>query len=265
MSSSSHKNDDGVPPLYHQGGSLRKVGYFKAAHFKISSDDLFRDFLEAYWHAIPSGVRMRQVKDGSSREPCIGTRRAIKFHPYCFVLGFTFPMPHFFQEVLYSMRCAPAQCSPNAVRMMVGFHNLSQFFDLDLAINEFWHFFDIGHIDGVGQLQFRHKLFDNSSKGDHDWTKETLEISEEWESDSSLELRVSTVFISDSEFGSTPKVSPNMKKVHVALGFPSEIASGVGCLVLFAGKKWATPKRRDKTDQGRRDGSSYHCDGAYYQ
>ena len=196
MSSSGLRNDDGVLPLYRQGGSLSKVGYFKAAHFKINSDDSFRDFLETYWHAIPSGVRVRRVKDGSSREPCDETRRAIKFHPYYFVLGFTFPMPRFFQEVLCSMRCAPAQCSPNAIRVMVGFHNLSQFFDLGLTTNEFWYFFDIGHVDGVGQLRTRHRLFDHSSKGDHDWAKETLEVSGEWESDHSPELRVSTVFIS---------------------------------------------------------------------
>ncbi|KAM1348895.1 hypothetical protein ACFX10_003100 [Malus domestica] len=199
MSSSSHKNDDGVPQMYRQGGSLSKVDYFKAAHFKISSNDLFRDFLEAYWHAIPSGVRVRQVKYGSSREPCSETRIAIKFHPYYFVLGFTFPMPRFFQEVLCSMKCAPAQCSPNTVRVMVGFHNLSQFFDLGLTTNKFWYFFDIGHIDGVGQLRSRHKLFDNSSKGDHDWAKETLEISGEWEFDSSPKLRVPTVFISGKQ------------------------------------------------------------------
>ena len=72
MSSSSHKNDDGVSSLYRQGGSFSKVDYFKAAHFKISSDDLFRDFLEAYWHAIPSGVCVKRVKDGSSREPYDG-------------------------------------------------------------------------------------------------------------------------------------------------------------------------------------------------
>ncbi|KAM2032370.1 hypothetical protein ACFX1T_014388 [Malus domestica] len=168
MSSSSHKNDDGVPPLYRQCASLSKVGYFKAAYFKIISDDLFKDFLEAYWHAIPSGVRVKRVKDGSSREPCDGARRAIKFHPYYFVLAFTFHKPRFFQEVLCFMRCAPAQCSLNAVCVMVGFHNLSQFFDLDLTINKFWYFFDIGHIDGVGQLLSRHRLFDNSSKGDHD-------------------------------------------------------------------------------------------------
>ena len=95
MSSSGLKNDDGVLPLYRQGGSLSKVGYFKAAHFKINSDDSFRDFLETYWHAIPSRVRVRRVKDGSSHEPCDEVRRAIKFHPYYFVLGFTFPMPRF--------------------------------------------------------------------------------------------------------------------------------------------------------------------------
>ena len=115
MSSSGLRNDDGVPPLYRQGGSLSKVGYFKDAHFKINYDDSFRDFLETYWHAIPSGVRVRRLKDGSSYEPCDEVRRAIKFHPYYFVLGFTFPMPRFFQEVLCFMRCAPAQCSPNVV------------------------------------------------------------------------------------------------------------------------------------------------------
>ena len=128
-SSSSHKGGDGVPLLYRQG-SLSKVGYFKAAHFKISSDDSFRYFLKAYKPAIPSGVRVKHVKEGSSHEPCSGAQRAMKFHPYYFMLGFTFPMPHFFQ-VLCSMKCAPTQCSPDAVRVMVGFFNLSQLFDLD--------------------------------------------------------------------------------------------------------------------------------------
>ncbi|KAB2632286.1 hypothetical protein D8674_028533 [Pyrus ussuriensis x Pyrus communis] len=66
MSSSSHKSDDGVPSLYSQGGSLSKVGYFKAAHFKISLDDLFKDFLDAYRHAIPSGMHVKHVKEGNS-------------------------------------------------------------------------------------------------------------------------------------------------------------------------------------------------------
>ena len=105
-------------------------------------------------------------------------------------------MPRFFQEVLSSMRCIPIHCSPNTVRVIVGFHNLSQFFDLDLTVNDFWYFFDIGHIEGVGQLRSCHRIFYNSSKGDHDWANETLEISGEWESDSSPELRVPTVFIS---------------------------------------------------------------------
>ncbi|KAM1986805.1 hypothetical protein ACFX15_034152 [Malus domestica] len=82
MSSSSHKNNDGVMPLYCQGGSLSKVGYFKAPHFKISFDDLFKNFLKAYRHVIPSGVYVKRVKDGSSHEPCGGARRAIKFNPY---------------------------------------------------------------------------------------------------------------------------------------------------------------------------------------
>ncbi|KAB2597434.1 hypothetical protein D8674_000354 [Pyrus ussuriensis x Pyrus communis] len=200
MSSSSHNNDDGMPLLYRQGGSLSKMGYFKATRFQISSDDSFRDFLEAYKHAIPSGVHAKHTKESSSRESCSGAWRAIKFHPYYFVLGFTFPMPRFFQEVLCSMKCAPAQCSPNAIRVMVGFLNLTQLFDLDLTINGFWYFFDIGHIDGVGVA------------------KETLEINGKWESDSSPELRVYTIFIFDSKFGTTPKTSPDMKKVHVALG-----------------------------------------------
>ncbi|KAM2692736.1 hypothetical protein EV2_006995 [Malus domestica] len=88
MSSSNLKNDDGVPPLYRQARSLSKVGYFNIAHFKISFDDLFKDFLEAYWHAIPLGVRVKRVKDGSSHEPCDGAQRAIKFHPYYFVRAY---------------------------------------------------------------------------------------------------------------------------------------------------------------------------------
>ncbi|KAB2623412.1 S2-RNase [Pyrus ussuriensis x Pyrus communis] len=69
MSSSSHKSNDSVLPvlpLYRQGGSLDKVDYFKAAHFKTSSDHSFKDFLEAYRHVIPSRVRVKRVKKGSS-------------------------------------------------------------------------------------------------------------------------------------------------------------------------------------------------------
>ena len=47
----------------------------------------------------------------------------------------------------------------------------------------------------LGSCRSRHRLFDHSSKGDHDWAKETLEISGEWKSDSSLKLRVLTTFI----------------------------------------------------------------------
>ena len=92
---------------------------------------------------------MKWAKDGSSCEPC-GSRKAIKFHPYYFVLEFTFPMPQFFQEMICSMKCAPAQCSSNAVCVMVVFHNLSRFIGLDLTTNEFWYFFDIGHIMVLG-------------------------------------------------------------------------------------------------------------------
>ncbi|KAB2596021.1 hypothetical protein D8674_031471 [Pyrus ussuriensis x Pyrus communis] len=175
MSSSSNKSDDGVSPLYRQGGSLSKVGYFKVAYFKISFDDSFRDFLKAYRHAIPSGVRVKCVKESSSCEPCgVG----LESHQVSSLL----------LHVLCSMKCVIAQCFPNAVHGMVGFFNLSQFFDLDLTVNEFWYFFDIGYIEGVGQLHSRHRLFDHSSKGNHDWAKETLEINGEWEYDSSPEL-----------------------------------------------------------------------------
>ncbi|KAM2403336.1 hypothetical protein ACFX1X_031106 [Malus domestica] len=120
MSSSSHKGDNDVPPLFRQGRSLSKVVHFKAAHFKISSDDSFRDFLEAYRHTISSGVHVKHVKESSSHEPCSGARSAIKFYPYYFVLGFSFPMPCFFQEMLCSMKCAPAQCSQNVVHSKFG-------------------------------------------------------------------------------------------------------------------------------------------------
>lgn len=74
-------------------------------------------------------------------------KRVIKFHPHYFVMRFTFLMLFFFQEVIYSMKCAPTQCSSNMARVMVGFLNLSKFFDLDFTTNEFWYFFDIDHID----------------------------------------------------------------------------------------------------------------------
>ena len=73
---------------------------------------------------------------------------------------------------------------------------MSRFIDLGLTINEFWYFFEIGHKEGVGQLRSRHRLFDTSNKGDHEWARDTLEVSGEWESDSSPELRVPTTFIS---------------------------------------------------------------------
>ncbi|KAM2822153.1 hypothetical protein COP1_038164 [Malus domestica] len=125
------------------------LGYFRAAHIKVGSDEQFKDFIEMFKHAISFGVCMKRAKDGSSRKLC-RFRKAIKFHPYYFVLGFIFPMPQFFQEVICSMKCAPAQCSLNAVCVMVGFHNLSRFIDLDLTTNEFWYFFDIGHIMVLG-------------------------------------------------------------------------------------------------------------------
>ena len=93
-------------------------------------------------------------------------------------------------------RCTPAQCSLNAIRAMVEFLNLSMFFDLGLTINEFWYFFEIGHKEGVGQLRSRHRLLDAPCKGDHKWVRDTLEVNEDWEFDSSLELCVPTVFIS---------------------------------------------------------------------
>lgn len=45
------------------------------------------------------------------------------------------------------MKYAPAQCSPNAVRMMMGFSNLSKFFDLDLTIDELYMPQSLGFID----------------------------------------------------------------------------------------------------------------------
>ncbi|KAB2612886.1 hypothetical protein D8674_035202 [Pyrus ussuriensis x Pyrus communis] len=229
MSSSSHKNDDGVPPLYRQGGYLSKVGYFKAAYFKISSDDLFRDFIEAYRHAISLGVHEKCVKDGSSCEPCSGAWRAIKFHLYYFVLGFTFPMPRFFQEMLCFMKCAPAQCSPNVVCVMVWFFNLSQFFNLDMT--------------GVGQLRSCHMLFDNSSKGDHDWAKETLEITGEWVSDSSPELRVLT-----EKCGLPPRKEVRRIKVET-LAHPITVRYSLQAQEMLAEKK-------PRTSAATREGSS---------
>lgn len=51
---SSGKGDKYPSPLYSQGGSSGKVGYVKATYVKISSNELFWDFLEMYRPAIPS-------------------------------------------------------------------------------------------------------------------------------------------------------------------------------------------------------------------
>ncbi|XP_050159674.1 uncharacterized protein LOC126633166 [Malus sylvestris] len=135
MSSSDCKSDEYSSPLYCQGGSSGKVGFFKASHVEINSKELFWDFLETYKHAILPGVGVKRMKDDSAYEPCgegaTARKRAIKLHPYYFVLGFTFPMPRLFQEVIYSMKCAPTQWSPNAVHAMVGFSNFNAFLHLE--------------------------------------------------------------------------------------------------------------------------------------
>lgn len=51
------------------------------------------------------------------------------------------------------MKCAHAQCFPNAVHAMVGFFNLSRFFDLELTIDEFCFLFKIGHKVDIVQLR----------------------------------------------------------------------------------------------------------------
>ncbi|KAM2097589.1 hypothetical protein ACFX1R_021118 [Malus domestica] len=183
MSSSDCKSDEYPPHLYRQDVSFGKVGYFKAAHVKINFDELFWDFLEMYKHAIPSRVHIKRVKDDSGHESCdndaSARKKAIKFHQYYFALGFTFPMPRLFQEAICSMKCSSTQCSPNAVREIVMFSNLSRFLDLGLTINKFRYFFEIGHKKYVGQLRTHHRLLNASWKGDHMWTRNTLEVSRE--------------------------------------------------------------------------------------
>ncbi|KAM1785530.1 hypothetical protein ACFX12_038430 [Malus domestica] len=91
MSSSSHKIDDGVSPLYRQGASLSKVGYFKAAHFKISSNDSFRDFHEAYRHVISSRVCVKRAKDNSSASHVVGLGKPSNFTPSTLCWDLLFP------------------------------------------------------------------------------------------------------------------------------------------------------------------------------
>lgn len=94
---------------------------------------------------------MRWVKHESNHEPCKETAKtwniAIKFHLYYFVVGFTCSLLSFFPEVICFMKYAPAQCSPKAVHMIVGFFNLSKFFDLDLTIDELYMSQSSGFID----------------------------------------------------------------------------------------------------------------------
>ena len=52
--------------LLPQGGSSRRVGYFRAVQAKIDSDELFLDFLEKFKHVIPSRVHVGRVKDAST-------------------------------------------------------------------------------------------------------------------------------------------------------------------------------------------------------
>lgn len=84
------------------------MDYFKAVHVKIISNKIFWDFLETFKHTILLGVRVKRVKDDSGHEPCdegaTARKRAIKFHLYYLMLGFTFPLLHLFQEVMCSMK-----------------------------------------------------------------------------------------------------------------------------------------------------------------
>lgn len=73
---------------------------------------------------------------------------------------------------------------------------MSSYFDLDLTIDEFLNFFEIGHKDVIGQVRYTcHKLFDSLSRGDHERAKDNLEISVEWEFDSSVELQAPLKFV----------------------------------------------------------------------
>lgn len=141
MSSTNCKSDGYPLPKRCQGKPFGNVGCFKAAYVKIGFNELLRDVFEMYRHAIPPGVCMKWVKERSTHEPCSDAakawKRAIKSHSHYFVLGFIFLMSSFFQEVICYLRWAHAQCSLNAVRMMVVFLNLSKLFDLILSVNEF--------------------------------------------------------------------------------------------------------------------------------
>ena len=107
MSSSDRKSDEYPPPLYRQGSSSGKVGYFKHAHVKINFDEFVSGFSLAVQACDSIWVRVNRVKDDSGHQPCgegvSARKRAIKFHMYYFVLGFTFPMSRIFQEVICSM------------------------------------------------------------------------------------------------------------------------------------------------------------------
>lgn len=193
-----------------------------------------------YKHVIPSRVRMKQVKEGSNHGPCNEAakvrKRAIKFHLYYFMLGFTFHMPHLFQEVIFSMKWTSAQCSPNVVCVMVGFSNLRRFLDLGVTINEFSYFFNISHKEWVWQLMTRHRLFDSSSKVFHEWFKNNLEVGENGKWTASffvffgiivelfltLSYWTSIFLCAESKFGYSPKIVHDMKKIYVTLGISAK-------------------------------------------
>lgn len=92
MPLSSHKSDEYPLPKYRQGESSSKVGYFKVAHTKIGSEKLFQDFLKMYKQAILPKVCVKRVKKDNIYEPCIEAakpgKKAIKFYPYSFMLGY---------------------------------------------------------------------------------------------------------------------------------------------------------------------------------
>lgn len=52
MSPFGYKTDSIFMPKHRQGGSSSEIGYFKAAHAKIGSNELTRGFLEVYMNVF---------------------------------------------------------------------------------------------------------------------------------------------------------------------------------------------------------------------
>ncbi|CAL2256654.1 unnamed protein product [Prunus armeniaca] len=189
---------------------------------RITIEAQFQKWWATYASVIPDDVHVKLAKPLTDDRPCVDANdpeaRIITFHPFDFSLGFTFPLPKFFQKVFSAMWCAPSQCTLKVYRAIMCFKNLSRFFKLELTVQEFFYFFKVRRFEKYCQVCIYHaKLFDSSSQGDHVWHDDVLEVNKWWEGDVDDGPLVPISYCNASNICKKLELGPDMAKVGRAL------------------------------------------------